>query len=118
MAESPSTTRLALLERKTEELDKDVKEIIQNGQLLTTKLTSEHKENSNKLDSHSGKLDSLEWKIDSILDQTTRTNGRVTRTEEDLDGVKSWKDKMMGAWFALTTLAVVAAWIVGKYWSK
>lgn len=111
MAETPSGFRLTLLENK-------VKDMEDSDDKLVERLAVEHKDNSTKLDSQSSKLDNLTWKIDSILVQTTRTNGRVSKAEEEIISMKSWKDKMLGAWFALTTLAALGAWFLGKYGPK
>jgi hypothetical protein len=46
--------------------------------------------------------------LEKILTQTTRTNGRVNDLE-------SWKDRIMGAWFAITLLGCAGAWILGKF---
>lgn len=61
---------------------------------------------SNEL--HQQRLDEVDKKLQAILEQTTRTNGRVDRLE-------SWRDKMTGAWLVLTFVSpVVAGLIVGS----
>jgi hypothetical protein len=60
---------------------------------------------SNEL--HQQRLDEVDKKLTAILEQTTRTNGRVDRLE-------SWRDKMTGAWLVLTFVSpVIAGLIVG-----
>jgi F0F1-type ATP synthase assembly protein I len=61
---------------------------------------------SNEL--HKQRLDEVDKKLQAILEQTTRTNGRVDRLE-------SWRDKMTGAWLVLTFVSpVIAGLIVGS----
>lgn len=61
---------------------------------------------SNEL--HQQRLDEVDKKLQAILEQTTRTNGRVDRLE-------SWRDKMTGAWLVLTFVSpVIAGLIVGS----
>lgn len=48
------------------------------------------------------KLEALDSKLGEILEQTTRTNGRVDRLE-------SWRDKMTGAWLVVTFLSPIIA---------
>lgn len=58
------------------------------------------------------RLEHITNSVDKILDQTTRTNGRVDRLE-------SWRDKMTGAWLVLTFVSpVIAGLIVGTILGK
>lgn len=53
------------------------------------------------------RLEALDAKLVAILEQTTRTNGRVDRLE-------SWRDKMTGAWLVVTFLSpIIAGLVVG-----
>ena len=49
--------------------------------------------------------------LDNILQQTTKTNGRLTKAEDDIDHLQSWKDKVDGGWksIALTGGAIAGA---------
>ena len=65
---------------------------------------------SNEL--HQQRLDEVDKKLQAILEQTTRTNGRVDRLE-------SWRDKITGAWLVLTFVSpVIAGLIVGTLLGK
>ena len=65
---------------------------------------------SNEL--HKQRLDEVDKKLQAILEQTTRTNGRVDRLE-------SWRDKITGAWLVLTFVSpVIAGLIVGTLLGK
>lgn len=108
MAESPSGIRLLTVEHKTAELEKDLT-------ALVPRLAAEHKENSGRFDDLGDKIDAVGHKVDLTYDQALRTNGRMNKAEEALTDIQSWKDKMMGAWWAVSGLIAIGAWLLGKY---
>jgi hypothetical protein len=54
--------------------------------------------------------------VKKILEQTTKTNGRVDKLRVDMDSVQNWRSKLAGVWLAIgvasTVLGVVITIVV------
>jgi hypothetical protein len=56
----------------------------------------------------------MNQKIDGILEQTTKTNGRVSTIETHrLPKIENWQSKAHGIYLAIAGCAMVVAFIVG-----
>jgi hypothetical protein len=56
-------------------------------------------------------LSNLDKKLEAILEQTTKTNGRV-------DNLESWRDRVSGALIPISILSPVFAGLIVSYLSK
>ena len=67
-----------------------------------------------RLDERQKAMDS---KIDAILVQTTKTNGRLTKLEDNVNSLNTWKEVVKGQKkiLGIVTGAVISAiiWIIG-----
>ena len=67
-----------------------------------------------RLDERQKAMDS---KIDAILIQTTKTNGRLTRVEDEVNSLNTWKEVISAQKKIITLVAggVISAiaWIIG-----
>ena len=63
----------------------------------------------------------LDQKLEAILEQTTRTNGRVTKAEEQIDDLESWRDhsagRISGVLIPLTVISPIVAGLIVSYLS-
>jgi hypothetical protein len=61
------------------------------------------------------KLEAVDEKVDSVLVQTTKTNGRLTKAENDIEDIKSLKNKVIGG-SAVACVGISALWsfLTGK----
>lgn len=55
----------------------------------------EHAELLARLDERSRHIDE---KVDAILEQTLKTNGRMTAAEKDISEIKTWREVLRGQW--------------------
>jgi len=46
-------------------------------------------------------------RLDAILEQTTKTNGRVTRSEEKIMELEKWQSESRGNWKGVATVSAV-----------
>jgi len=61
-------------------------------------------------------LESLDVKIDRVLDQATKTNGRVNGLEAGLSEMKIWRANIEGkTWLVPLIVASVVAGIIGLF---
>lgn len=61
------------------------------------------------------KFDFIKEKLELIHDQTVKTNGRVSKSEEQIQEIKEWKSNLMGKIAALTVVGgAVWAFIANK----
>jgi len=60
----------------------------------------------------------LDAKLDTILEQCLKTNGRVSKNEDDIHQLFNWKSEVRGGWKATTAISAivgaVAAYIGNK----
>lgn len=61
---------------------------------------------------------SIEHKIDAILTQTTKTNGRLTKAEDEIQKLNIWQSRIKGSYQAVivigTVVSVVIGWVLSK----
>ena len=57
------------------------------------------------------RLSQVDKKLEAILEQTTKTNGRV-------DDLESWRDRVSGALIPLSILSPIFAGLIVSYHSK
>jgi hypothetical protein len=57
------------------------------------------------------RLSNLDKKLEAILEQTTKTNGRV-------DNLESWRDRVSGALIPISILSPIFAGLIVSYISK
>ena len=50
--------------------------------------------------------------VQQILEQTKKTNGRVTHCEEDVKGLTNWKFTIVGGMSLFTLVILPALWII------
>jgi hypothetical protein len=77
-----------------------------------------------RLDERQQRMESMmAEKFEAIITQTTKTNGRVTVLEEDMNDIQNWKSKLGGMWQSLLIIAAllgfsistgIALWMVFK----
>lgn len=53
------------------------------------------------------RYNALNQKLDAILVQCVKTNGRVSKSEEDIHQLFNWKSEMHGGWKVTTALGAV-----------
>jgi hypothetical protein len=58
----------------------------------------------------------IDEKIDAILEQTTKTNGRLLKAEHEIDDIQLWKAEIKGSFKTLiaifTAIGVIIGWII------
>lgn len=60
----------------------------------------------------------IEGKIDGILEQATKTNGRVTRLEGEINTLQAFKDNLTGKITIIAgAISIVVAFVVKKLFS-
>lgn len=60
----------------------------------------------------------IEGKIDGILEQATKTNGRVTRLEDEVNTLQAFKDNLNGKITIIAgAISIVVAFVVKKLFS-
>jgi prefoldin subunit 5 len=68
-----------------------------------------------RLDERQKAMDS---KIDAILEQTTKTNGRLTKAEGEIQNLNLWKSQLKGGYTVLigvgSVLFALIGWIISK----
>lgn len=57
------------------------------------------------------RLSNVDKKLEAILEQTTKTNGRV-------DSLESWRDRVSGALIPISILSPIFAGLIVSYLSK
>jgi hypothetical protein len=55
------------------------------------------------------RYEAISKRLDQILVQTTKTNGRVTAVEGDINEIKQWREVLRGQW----KLVIGAAGVTG-----
>jgi len=51
-------------------------------------------------------------RLDAILEQTIKTNGRVTRSEEKIIDLEKWQSESRGSWKGIATVSAVIGAII------
>lgn len=51
----------------------------------------------------------MDDKIDQILVQTTKTNGRLTKAEENIDKLNMWRSQLKGSYYVIGAIGSMAA---------
>lgn len=87
---------------------------------ITNELLLEKLNSLEKL--HSAHREHTETQLSNILQQTTKTNGRVGEVENQVSKLNSWKDRAGGIWFAVlifaSSIGVVGGIIATVYAAK
>lgn len=52
-------------------------------------------------------------RLDAILEQTIKTNGRVTRSEEKIIDLEKWQSESRGNWKGVVTVSTIIGIIIG-----
>lgn len=52
-------------------------------------------------------------RLDQILEQTIKTNGRVTKCEDHIQELKLWQSESRGNWKGVVTVSTVIGIIIG-----
>ena len=52
-------------------------------------------------------------RLDLILDQTSRTNGRVTKCEDHIQNLELWQSESKGSWKGVVTVSTVIGVVIG-----
>ena len=52
-------------------------------------------------------------RLDQILEQTIKTNGRVTRCEDNIQELRLWQSESKGNWKGVVTVSTVIGVIIG-----
>ena len=64
----------------------------------------------------------LDGKLDDILAQCLKTNGRVTKSEGDINELFQWRSEFRGGWKATTAISAVigavAAYLGNRFFSN
>ena len=55
----------------------------------------------------------MDGKIDAILIQTTKTNGRLSKAEDDIHSLNLWKAKLKGSYTAIVIIGGILGAIIG-----
>jgi hypothetical protein len=57
----------------------------------------------------------MDGKIDAILIQTTKTNGRLSKAEEDIQNINLWKAKLKGYYSGILIIVAALGVIIGWF---
>lgn len=52
-------------------------------------------------------------RLDQILEQTTKTNGRVSKCEDHIQNLELWQSEQKGNWKGVVTVSTVIGVIIG-----
>lgn len=55
----------------------------------------------------------IDEKIDAILIQTTKTNGRLTKAEEEINNLKNWRSQLKGSYYVIGVVGSIIAIVLG-----
>lgn len=55
----------------------------------------------------------IDEKIDAILIQTTKTNGRLTKAEEEINHLKNWRSQLKGSYYVIGVVGTIIAIVLG-----
>lgn len=56
---------------------------------------------------------SMDKKLDDILTQTTKTNGRLTKAEDNIQQLNIWQGKIKGSYNAIMVIGSIISVIIG-----